>query len=65
LVFGLPLVYVVIEIFTNRSARIKKLNKVQKRLKELERQKSRKRREQQDDGQSKQKLSGTKKGRVQ
>jgi uncharacterized membrane protein (DUF106 family) len=51
LVFGLPLVYVVIEIFTKKSARNKKLNKVQKRLKELERRKARERSEQQDDGQ--------------
>ena len=47
LVFGLPLVYVVIEIFTKKSARNKKLNKMQKRLKELERRKARERREQQ------------------
>jgi uncharacterized membrane protein (DUF106 family) len=49
LVFGLPLVYVVIEIFTKKSARNKKLNKVQKRLKELERQKAREKMEQQDE----------------
>ena len=52
LVFGLPLVYVVIEIFTKKSARNKNLNKLQKRLKELERRKARERREQHDDGQS-------------
>jgi heme exporter protein D len=49
LVFGLPLVYVVIEIFTKKSARNKKLNKVQKRLKDLERRKAREGREQQDE----------------